>query len=95
MWKRNIEGITMPAQQEQTRPWDILPEFSWPSSIHLIKDGCWSSSHTQRGPYTPYFGSLTTQRARKAPIQVLSDENIKSLLKTSIEEKTDIPIDQL
>lgn len=40
LWGRHIEGITMPAQQEQVKvfAWDNIPEEHWPNTILMLLD---------------------------------------------------------
>lgn len=92
MWGRDIQGITMPAQQEQTHLtlWDSIPDVCWPTTILMITKGTTSNPYASRGPYNPYFGRATTQRARKAPIQVLEVGSVISSIRTLLERWVDI-----
>lgn len=73
MWKLHIEGITMPPQQEQTTLylWKNIPESLWKNTVLIQIKQTDEDRYTCRGPYNPYFGSHTGQRARKAPLQVI------------------------
>lgn len=87
MWGRHIEGITMPAQQEQTKifDWNNIPEEHWPNTILMSMDDPIETRYMERGPHNPYFGSTTHQRARKAPLQVLEVGSIVSSIRTLLE----------
>jgi len=83
-----MEGITMPPQQEQTRvmPWESIPSNLIDRAI-LIKEqnNPPLSKTTTRGKYTPYFGSITRIRARRATLQVIEVGNLVSSLKQLME----------
>lgn len=88
MWGLNLEGITMPAQQEQTGlyRWEDVPKVWAPHAVLLMVDdsvnqGC---GYT-RGKHTPYYGSATKMRVRRAPLQVLEVGNIVSSIKQLME----------
>lgn len=87
LWGRHIEGITMPAQQEQVKvfAWDNIPEEHWPNTILMLLDEPEETRYLERGPHNPYFGSQTQQRARKAPLQVLEVGSVVASLRTLME----------
>lgn len=87
LWGRHIEGITMPAQQEQVKvfQWDNIPEEHWSNTILMLLDEPEETRYMERGPHNPYFGSQTQQRARKAPLQVLEVGSVVASLRTLIE----------
>jgi len=67
-WGIEIEGITMPPQQEQTRFsfWDRVPAFYSGRSILITEHLKKAITKTHfRGRYTPYFGSTTRLRAKR------------------------------
>lgn len=80
MWGLPIEGITMPAQQEQTGlyRWEEIPLAWAPHAVLIIVN---SAPHITRGAHTPNYGSATNMRVRRAPISVLEIGNIVSSLK--------------
>lgn len=87
LWGRHIEGITMPAQQEQVKifQWDNILEEHWPNTILMLLEEPTENRYLERGPHNPYFGSQTQQRARKAPLQVLEVGSVVASLRTLME----------
>lgn len=87
-WGIAIEGITMPPQQEQVTlcAWDTLTADQACRAI-LVSEQRKSDLHkmTSRGMYTPYFGSLTQIRARRATLQVIEVSSIVTSLKSLLE----------
>lgn len=88
MWGMSMERITMAAQQEQTRlvRWKDIPQ-EWASrAILIIVDASINrDSHITRGRNTPYYGSTTRLRVRRAPMQVLEVGNIVNSVKQLME----------
>jgi len=78
----------MPPQQEQIKvvPWETIPSHVIIRAI-LIKEQSNTplSKTTTRGKYTPYFGSITRVRARRATLQVIEVGNLVSSLKQLME----------
>lgn len=87
IWKLHIEGITMPPQQEQTKlhVWKKIPESLWKNTILIQIKKTDEDKYTCRGPYNPYFGSHTGQRARKAPLQVIEVGSLISSIRMLLE----------
>jgi len=87
-WGVQIEGITMPPQQEQTRlvPWEVIKADDVPRSI-LITEQAEAALHkpTNRGKYSPYFGSATRLRTKRATLQVLEVGSVVSSIKQLME----------
>lgn len=87
-WGIQMEGVTMPPQQEQTCviPWQDVP-YSKAGHAALISEQPGPSGHkpTERGMYTPYFGSITQMRAKRAPLQVVEVGSMVSSLKQLME----------
>lgn len=74
MWGLQLEGITMPAQQEQTMlyRWNEIPLAWAPRAVLLIVDATVNNNcQVTRGAHTPYYGSATRMRVRRAPMQVM------------------------
>lgn len=88
MWGVNLEGITMASQQEQTRlvRWEDVPHAWTPRTILIIVDESVNDRcHVTRGKHTPYYGSATKMRVKRAPMQVLEVGNIVISLKQLME----------
>nr|WPR17567.1 MAG: RNA-dependent RNA polymerase [Beetle nyamivirus] len=87
-WGLALEGITMPAQQEQTRleRWDTLP-YEWQErSILLSADASVVEDViTTKGTRNTYFGSETRMRVRRAPLQVVEVGTMVSSIKQLME----------
>jgi len=69
-WGIQMEGITMPPQQEQTKliSWDRLQMDDSPRAILIVEQETLPlHKPISRGKYTPYFGSMTRMRAKRAP----------------------------
>lgn len=90
MWGLPMEGITMPSQQEQTRlyRWEEIP-IQWASRaiLVMVDASVEDDPLTTRGRHTPYYGSATKMRVRRAPMQVLEVGNVVSSLKQLMEIK--------
>lgn len=90
MWSLNMEGITMPTQQEQTRlyRWEDVP-LAWSSRavLVMVDTSVREGALITRGRHTPYYGSATKMRVRRAPMQMLEVGNIVSSLKQLMEIK--------
>ncbi|CAG9822114.1 unnamed protein product [Phaedon cochleariae] len=87
-WGITLEGITMPAQQEQTtlHVWRDIPANWRERAILIAVDGTIHSDViTTRGKRTPYFGSHTRLRAKRAPLQVLEVETMVESIKQLME----------
>lgn len=88
MWKMNLEGITMAAQQEQTRlyRWEEVPtKWATRTILYIVDETVNNLGHMCRGKHTPYYGSATKMRTRRAPMQVLEVGNIISSIKQLME----------
>ncbi|KAF5190064.1 RNA-dependent RNA polymerase, partial [Thalictrum thalictroides] len=90
MWGLNMEGITMPTQQEQTKlyRWSEIPhEWASRAILVMVDESVNHNPLLTRGRHTPYYGSATKMRVRRAPMQVLEVGNIVSSLKQLMEIK--------
>lgn len=67
-WGLPLEGITMPAQQEQTQicEWGSIPVGHYDKAISLSLEGDPTTNwHLTRGPVPPYIGAPTRIRAKR------------------------------
>lgn len=90
MWDLNLEGINMPAQQEQTRlyRWNDIPvQWASRSILVIVDESVNNCASTTRGKNTSYYGSATKMRVRRATMQVLEVGNLVSSLKQLMELK--------
>ena len=90
-WGYPLEGINMPAQQDQTtlHPWSSIPDKWKPCTILVQVDETLTSlCPIRKGRRTPYFGSQTKLRAKRAPLQVIEVGSMISSLKQLIEIKS-------
>ena len=86
MWGYKITGITMPPGQDQTKlmRWEEIPvQWRTRSILYIVHEGCTDSKTWIRGPKRPYIGSVTKQRAKKAPLQVMEVSKLHETLLTS------------
>lgn len=87
-WGIEIEGITMPPQQEQTQFffWDRIPAPYASRSILITEqlERMITKTHF-RGQYTPYFGSATRLRAKRATLQVIEVGSVVNSVKQLME----------
>lgn len=82
-----MEGITMPTPRDKITilPWSKVTDKLVPSCVMIgwVRSPDVNCNFT-RGPKTPYIGSQTRVRAKRAALQVLEVgsmiENIKTLL---------------
>ncbi|QPB73978.1 RdRp [Hymenopteran orino-related virus OKIAV85] len=87
-WGIHLEGITMPPQQEQTilKAWDVLsPELARRAILVTEQKTPDLNKAHHRGHHTPYFGSVTKLRARRAPLQVVEVGSMVSSIKQLME----------
>ncbi|AWI42881.1 RNA-dependent RNA polymerase [Formica exsecta virus 4] len=86
-WNTQMEGITMPPQQEQikVKRWDQLTGDQSTRSILVTSQETSAHKQTSRGRYTPYFGSLTQLRAKRATLQVVEVGSMVSSIKQLME----------
>ncbi|KAL4125915.1 hypothetical protein QTP88_010152 [Uroleucon formosanum] len=80
----------MPSQQEQTKlyRWNEVPmEWASRAILVMVDESVSESPLTTRGRHTPYYGSATKMRVRRAPMQVLEVGNVVSSLKQLMEIK--------
>lgn len=71
-WARPLEGITMPAQQEQSQlcSWSNVPIQHYDKAISFsIEEDHSQAWHLSRGGITPYIGAPTRVRAKRQPLQ--------------------------
>jgi len=97
MWGLNVEGITMPAQQEQTglyRWSDVPSQWASRAILVMVDQSVNDNPHITRGNHAPYYGSTTKMRVRRAPIQVLEVGNLVSSLEQLMELKGWVKGDQ-
>ncbi|CAG5000824.1 unnamed protein product [Parnassius apollo] len=88
LWELPLEGITMPTPCDKVLivPWNTLSEEAVPSSIMVIWSGeAHRDCFHERGPKTPYIGSQTQTRTRKAPLQVIEVGPLIESIKTILE----------
>lgn len=86
-WNTQMEGITMPPQQEQTKlkRWDQLVGEQSTKAILITGQETTVHKQTSRGRYTPYFGSMTQLRAKRATLQVVEVGSMVSSIKQLME----------
>lgn len=78
----NIEGVTLPAQQEQMGlyRWSKIP-LKWVArEILVMVDESININPYFTRDHTRYYGSATRMRVRRAPMQVLEVGNIVASL---------------
>ncbi|BCL64177.1 L protein [Sekira virus] len=66
-------GVTMPAPQESylLAPYSTLPQVSYPNTLLACVESLQPDAYLQRGRYRPYFGSKTSDRVRRAALQIV------------------------
>ncbi|AYW51538.1 L polymerase RdRp [Formica fusca virus 1] len=86
-WNTQMEGITMPPQQEQikVKRWDQLTGDQSMKAILITSQVTAAHKQTSRGKYTPYFGSITQLRAKRATLQVIEVGSMVSSIKQLME----------
>ncbi|USL85442.1 MAG: RNA-dependent RNA polymerase [Ixodes ricinus orinovirus-like virus 1] len=88
LWGHHLEGVTMPAQQEQTtlHPYDDIPPAWLPSTILIeVESSLESICPPTKGRHQAYFGAQTKLRARRAPLQILEIGSMLSSIKQLVE----------
>ncbi len=84
MWNIRMEGITMPAVQEQceVHRWRDIPHAWLPKTVlGVVHDSVMTYTFLYRGESTPYYGSQTEKKTKRAPLHVVVVTSMhKSLL---------------
>lgn len=91
LWRLNLEGITMPTPCDKITivPWNKLTETLVPSAIMIGWSGTpGKNCYFERGPKTPYIGSQTRVRTKRAALQVMEVRSMIDSIKTLLELKS-------
>nr|UHR49719.1 MAG: RNA-dependent RNA polymerase [Hangzhou Nyamivirus 1] len=87
-WGIPLEGVTMPAQQEQAQVclWDKVPLDMYDYAISLSTEGAPGTAwDLDRGPVPPYIGAPTRIRAKRQPLQEMESYSFTKTLSQALQ----------
>ncbi|CAB3229914.1 unnamed protein product [Arctia plantaginis] len=90
-WGIQLEGVTMPAQQEQAQvcKWDNVPLEMYDKTISLMVEGDSTQDwNLTRGPVPPYIGAPTRIRAKRQPLQEMESYSFTQSLSQALQLRT-------